>query len=128
MTIEHIAIYCLDLEGMKDFFVEFFDCVAGDKYHNKKLDFKSYFLSLPDGETRIELMTRPEITTEVREALRAGLIHIAISLGSKEAVDEKTASIVAAGYECISSPRTTGDGYYESCIVGPEGIFVELTK
>ena len=48
---------------------------------------------------------------------RTGYVHIAFSLGSKERVDELTEELRAAGYEVVSGPRTTGDGYYESCIV-----------
>lgn len=127
MKIEHIALYCIDLEQMRSFFTDLLGCVAGEMYHNKKLNFKSYFLTFPDNGCRLEIMTRPEIDKEQRNPLRAGLIHIAVALGTREAVDETTARIVAHGYECISFPHTTGDGYYESCIVGPEGLFVELT-
>ena len=31
------------------------------------------------------------------------------------------------GYEVISGPRTTGDGYYESCIIAIEGNLIEIT-
>lgn len=31
------------------------------------------------------------------------------------------------GYEVVSGPRTTGDGYYESCIIGIEGNQIEIT-
>ncbi len=56
-----------------------------------------------------------------------GYIHIAFSLGSKERVDELTELLRADGYEVLSGPRTTGDGYYESCVVGIEGNQIELT-
>lgn len=41
-------------------------------------------------------------------------------------------TILAGFYECkeqkiVSGPRTTGDGYYESCIVGIEGNQIEIT-
>lgn len=32
------------------------------------------------------------------------------------------------GYLVVSGPRTTGDGYYESCIVGIEGNQIEITE
>ena len=51
----------------------------------------------------------------------------AFSLGSKEAVDKLTERLKNDGYEVVSGPRTTGDGYYESCIVGLEGNLIELT-
>ena len=56
-----------------------------------------------------------------------GYIHIAFSLGSKERVDELTELLRGDGYEVLSGPRTTGDGYYESCVVGIEGNQIELT-
>ena len=58
---------------------------------------------------------------------RTGLIHLAFSVGSREKVDELTAVLKADGYEVLSGPRTTGDGYYESCIVGIEGNQIEVT-
>ena len=48
-------------------------------------------------------------------------------LGSKEKVDKLTAQLKADGYEVISGPRTTGDGYYESCIVVIEENQIEIT-
>ena len=54
-------------------------------------------------------------------------VHIAFLVGSKEMVDTLTKRIKQDGYEVISGPRTTGDGYYESCIVGIEGNQIEIT-
>ena len=65
---------------------------------------------------------------QIKELNRTGYIHIAFSVGSKEKVDELTVKIKNAGYDVVSGPRTTGDGYYESCIVGIEGNQIELTK
>ena len=56
-----------------------------------------------------------------------GLTHFAISVGSRERVDELTEAIRSAGYEITGEPRTTGDGYYESVITDPEGNLVEIT-
>jgi len=56
-----------------------------------------------------------------------GYIHVSFAVGSKEAVDAKTEELRDAGYQVTSGPRTTGDGYYESCILGPEGIQIEIT-
>lgn len=60
-------------------------------------------------------------------AVRTGFIHIAFSVGSKEKVDELTAQLKGDGYQVTSGPRTTGDGYYESCIVDLEGNQIEIT-
>ena len=53
--------------------------------------------------------------------------HIAFSLGSKEKVDALTERLKTDGYEIVSGPRTTGDGYYESCIIGIENNRIEMT-
>ena len=62
-----------------------------------------------------------------KDLARTGYIHIAFSVGSKERVDSLTAQLQTDGYEVVSGPRTTGDGYYESCIVGIEGNQIEIT-
>lgn len=126
MNIEHIAMYVRDLEAAKDFFVKYLGAASNSGYHNKNTDFRSYFLSFDSG-ARLEIMTRLEMADSHNDIARTGYIHIAFSLGSKEKVDELTARLKADGYEVLSGPRTTGDGYYESCIVGIEGNQIELT-
>lgn len=126
MEIDHIAMYVNDLERAKDFFVTYFGAVSNEGYHNAKTDFRSYFLSF-DGGTRLEIMQRPEMENSAKSLARTGYIHIAFHAGSKENVDALTRRLQADGYEVISGPRTTGDGYYESCIVGIEGNQIELT-
>ena len=126
MRIEHIAMYVNDLEAAREFFVKYFQAVPNDGYHNKTTDFRSYFLTFEDG-ARLEIMHKPVMEDPDKTLNRTGLVHIAFSVGSKEAVDELTARLKADGYEVISGPRTTGDGYYESCVVGVEGNQVEIT-
>ncbi|MBR3629390.1 MAG: VOC family protein [Oscillospiraceae bacterium] len=126
MRIEHIAMYVHDLEAAKAFFVRYFGAIANGGYHNERTGFRSYFLSFDEG-ARLEIMTRPQMTDAGRAANRAGFAHIAFSLGSAARVDEFTARLHADGYQVVSSPRSTGDGYYESCIVDLEGNQIELT-
>lgn len=126
MRIEHIAMYVNDLEKAKDFFHRYFGAVPGNDYHNKNTDFRSCFLSFSDG-ARLEIMNRPDMKDEEKSLARTGLIHIAFSVGSKEKVDELTEQLKADGYKVISGPRTTGDGYYESCIVDMENNQIEIT-
>lgn len=127
MRIEHVALYVNDLESAKDLFVNYLGGRSNDGYHNKTTDFKSFFISFEDG-ARLELMTKPELIDTEKALNRTGYAHIAFSLGSKEKVDELTERLRAAGYEVVSGPRTTGDGYYESCIVAIEGNQIEITK
>ena len=111
MRIEHIAMYVNDLEKAKEFFVKYFNATSNEGYHNKTTDFRSYFLSFDDG-ARLEIMNKPQMSDEEKGLNRTGYIHIAFSLGSKEAVDMLTEKIRNEGYNVISGPRTTGDGYY----------------
>ena len=126
MKIEHIAMYVNDLEKARDFFIKYFNAVSNNGYHNKTTDFRSFFLTFEDG-ARLEIMTMPGMEDGEKTEKRTGYIHIAFSVGSKEAVDELTAKLKEDGYPVISGPRTTGDGYYESCILGPEGNQIEIT-
>lgn len=126
MKIEHIAMYVNDLEATKDFFVQYFNAACNEGYHNKTTDFRSYFLKFDDG-ARLEIMKKPKMEDGVKGLARTGYTHIAFSLGSKEAVDKLTEEIKNGGYHVISGPRMTGDGYYESCIVGIEENQIEIT-
>ncbi|WP_026522855.1 VOC family protein [Butyrivibrio sp. VCB2001] len=126
MKIEHIAMYVVELERARDFFVKYLGGKSNDGYHNVKTDFRSYFISF-EGGARLELMTKPEIIDADKPLNRTGYAHIAFSVGSKGKVDELTERLRADGYEVVSGPRTTGDGYYESCIVAVEGNQIEIT-
>jgi len=98
------------------------------KYHNKNTGLQTYFLSFPDSETRLEIMTRPELSGREDRAMNEGFIHLAFSVGSKEKVDELTERLVKDGFRCLSGPRTTGDGYYESVVEDCEGNLLEITE
>lgn len=126
MKIEHIALYVNNLEKSKDFFVKYFDGKPNNGYHNKTTDFRSYFITFDNG-SRLELMTKPELNDEEKALNRTGFIHLAFSVGSKEKVDALTEKLINDGFKVISEPRTTGDGYYESCILGIENNQIEIT-
>ena len=127
MKIDHVALYSLDLEGMKEFFIRYFNGVSNEMYHNPKTGLKTYTLSFEASDARLELMTRPEVVDEKENIYRQGFIHLSFSVGSEKMVDSLTKVLNEDGYQVLSGPRTTGDGYYESCIVGPEKILIEIT-
>ena len=128
MHIEHLAIWVKDIEAMKAFYCKYFHATANDQYINNKKQFRSYFLSF-DGGPRLELMQMPSVPDSKDDVYDQfiGLIHFAISLGSKEKVDAMTAQFRNDGFEVLDGPRTTGDGYYESVILDPEKNRIELT-
>nr|WP_297767334.1 VOC family protein [uncultured Butyrivibrio sp.] len=127
MKIEHVAMYVNNLETARDFFVKYLGGKSNDGYHNVNTDFRSFFISFDDG-ARLELMNKPGLVDAEKQLTRTGYIHIAFSVGSKEKVDELTDRLKNDGFEVVSGPRTTGDGYYESCIVAIEGNQIEITE
>ena len=126
MRIEHIALYVKDLEKAKEFFVRYFGAVPNEGYHNRTTDFRSYFLTFDDG-ARLEIMSRPNMEDEEKSQVRTGFIHLAFSVGSREDVNRLTEELQRDGYQVVSRPRVTGDGYYESCIIGFEDNLIEIT-
>ena len=126
MTIAHIAIFTPDLERLKHFYITYFNAQANGKYHNSKTNFESYFLSFDGNSTKIELMYRKDVIQKEEYSMCFGLNHFAIQVGSRAKVDYLTQLLESDGYRIISHPRTTGDGYYESCILDPDGNQVEI--
>ena len=126
MKIDHVAMYVSDLEKARDFFIKYLEGVSNSGYHNEKTGFRSYFISFDDG-SRLEIMNKHGMSDPAKELNRTGYAHVAFSVGSKEKVNELTARMKSDGYEIISGPRTTGDGYYESCVIAIESNQIELT-
>ncbi len=127
MKVEHLAIWTYNLEGMRSFYMHYFDASSGEVYHNHSREYRSYFLTF-DGDCRIELMEMPGIPISKDNPLKqfTGLIHFALKLGSKNKVNELTETLRKDGYKIISEPRTTGDGFYESVFLDPDGNRVEI--
>lgn len=125
MKLDHLAMYVKDLEAARAFFMQYFGASSNEMYHNPKTGLRTYFLTFGDG-SRLEIMTRPDVTDNKKSQFRTGYIHLAFSVGGKERVDRLTKRLQDDGFAVISGLRTTGDGYYESCIEGPEGNLIEL--
>lgn len=127
MRIEHVALWVADIDRVCAFYERFFGARIGPLYENPAKGFTSRFLSIAEG-ARIEVMhtTRLSPVEHAAGAQRMGLTHLALKLDSEAAVDQVTAAIRAAGHEVLDGPRRTGDGYYESVVLDPEGNRVEL--
>ncbi len=128
MQIEHIAIWTYQLERLKDFYETYFQAQAGNKYNNTTKGLESYFLSFSSG-IRLELMTMPGIQDRSVNSSAAiiGYTHISFATGSERSVDELTNRLRRDGYHVMAGPRHTGDGYYESAVLDPDGNQVEIT-
>ena len=126
MRIDHVAMYVNDLEAARDFFIKYLGGRSNDGYRNEDTGFRSYFICFDDG-ARLEIMSKPEMDDLNKTKDRTGYSHIAFSVGSKEEVDRLTELMRNDGYDVTSGPRTTGDGYYESCIAGFEENQIEIT-
>ena len=126
MKIEHLAIWVEDIDLVCQFYVKYFDMSCGSKYLNPKRNFTSCFLSFGEEKTRIEVMHIPEMASPPSRGNLKGLAHLAVSVGSKGAVDVLTERLRQDGYVIAGEPRTTGDGYYESVVLDPEGNYVEI--
>jgi lactoylglutathione lyase len=125
MRIEHVALWTRDLERSRAFYQRWFGAAANTLYESARRPFQSYFLTFAGG-ARLELMRLPDLLD--RPSLESiGFAHIAIALGSGEAVDALTERMRSAGVPVLSEPRRTGDGYYESVVADPDGNEIELT-
>jgi lactoylglutathione lyase len=128
MQIEHLALWVQDLEVMKNFYLNYFDATTGERYTNTTNQFVSCFIYFGDGQTRLELMARPDIQLMVgKRGFAMGLAHFSISVGGKEKVNSLTKRLKKDNYTIFSEPRSTGDGYYETVILDPEGNYIEIS-
>ncbi|MEM7114786.1 MAG: VOC family protein [Chloroflexota bacterium] len=135
MRIEHIAIWVSDLERMRAFYERYFNGRSNQKYTNPSKGFSSYFITFDSG-ARLELMQRNDIGDNPNTPQREfkGYVHLAMAVGDAEqgvvgqtAVDTLTETLRDNGYTILGEPRTTGDGYYESVVLDPEGNRIEIT-
>ncbi len=129
IRIEHVALWTEEIERLVAFYSTYFAASVGPKYTNPAKGFESCFLSFADG-ARIEVM-RASMLSPVKHApgvQRMGLTHLAMSVGSEAQVDALTRHLRQDGYPVIDGPRRTGDGYYESVVLDPDGNRVEITS
>ncbi|MBE0689423.1 MAG: VOC family protein [Anaerolineae bacterium] len=127
MRIDHVALWTRDLERSRAFYATYFAASANDKYTNVRTGYESYFLHFDDG-ARLELMHMPGIVESANspEQQSLGWVHVAFKLGSRSAVDVLTERLRSDGIRIASEPRVTGDGYYESVVLDPDGNRVEI--
>ncbi len=128
MHIEHIALWTNDIERCARFYATYFGALVGPSYVNAAKGFESRFLSFSGG-ARMELMRTTTLSPVIIEpgAQRMGLTHLAIALGSEQAVHALTQRLRSDGHPVLDGPRRTGDDYYESVVLDPDGNRIEIT-
>jgi lactoylglutathione lyase len=128
VRIEHVAIWCKDLESLRAFYERYFGARSNQKYVNETTGFESYFLTFDSG-ARLELMRLASIPRTAKDPHRqlTGLVHLAISVGSEDRVNQLSDELRKAGHEVLDGPRRTGDGYYECVVLDPEKNRLEIT-
>lgn len=128
VRLEHVGLWTQDLDQMLGFYVGLLGGHAGPLYVNSSTGFRSCFVAFGEG-ARVELMTRPGSgsVSHLRTGHDdGGYAHIALALPTQGDVRRVTARLQTAGISLASAPRLTGDGYYESVVLDPEGNRVEL--
>lgn len=127
MKIDHIGIWVEDIDKMRQFYLTYFHTTSGEKYFNPQKNFTSYFITFNESGCRIELMHRPDVADNLsKRGFKMGIAHLTISVGSKETVNTLTERFRKDGYVIEGEPRTSGDGYYESVVLDPEGNYIEI--
>lgn len=127
MKLEHMAIWTEDIERLRLFYETYFDATSSTRYVNAAKQFESNFLSFPEG-ARLEIMQSPRVQQREQADLQwSGYAHLAFSVGSREQVDALTGRLKNDGYRLLDGPRVTGDGYYESLFLDPDGNRIEIT-
>lgn len=129
ITLEHAAIWTQDLERLRAYYVKYFGAISNEKYYNPDKQFESYFLQFASG-ARLELMKMPGIPVNRNDTVKTqhlGLIHLAFGVNSMEEVDAMAVLLKNDGFEILSGPRRTGDGYYEFETLDPDNNRLEVT-
>lgn len=125
LRIHHVALWVTNLEKMRDFYVTTLGGIGGALYENPRTGLRSYFVTFPD--FRLELMWKPGDRARPETEL-LGYAHLALSTGSRAAVDQCLEELRERGVRVVGEPRVTGDGYYEAIIEDPEGNRIELVE
>jgi lactoylglutathione lyase len=128
LRIEHVAVWTDDLERLVAFYTIYFGASVGQKYVNPAKRFESRFVSFGSG-ARMEIMRTTAFSPVGHDpgAQRMGLTHLAFATGSEGSVDQLTDRLRRDGHPVVDGPRRTGDGYYESVVLDPDGNRIEIT-
>ena len=105
MRIEHAAIWCRDLGGLRDFYETYFSAKSGAKYVNKAKGFESHFLRFDSG-ARLELIRMQSLPGSPGDPCvpSMGLAHLVFPMDSEARVDALTHALERAGHRVPHGP------------------------
>ena len=128
MRIEHIAVWSPNIKRLRDFYVKYFNAKANAGYENMKNGFTSYFLEFENG-SRLEVMNMDGILQHEEAGKQyMGYCHLAMEAETMFEVIKLTEELKKDGYTIIGQARKTGDGYFESIVLDPDGNRVEIVQ
>lgn len=125
-TIAHVALWTVQPDELRDFYVHYFGGRSTKKYVNPLKKFDSYFVSF-DGTCRLEIMRRKDICQPPSQTC-TGFCHLAFGVSDRTEVVALTERLRADGHRIEGEPRITGDGYFESVVADPDGNLVEIVS
>jgi len=128
MTLEHVAILTDRIEILRDYYIRYFGGTPNRKYKNPKTGLETYFITFGSG-AKLEIMSLPALSGIKNDPTlpNKGITHLAFGVDTMSEVDEKAGQLEASGFPIVSSPRKTGDGFYEFVTLDPDGNRIEVT-
>lgn len=124
MKVAHVALWTRDLDALCAFWARVFGAQVGKVYESRnRPGYRSRFLTFAEGPS-VEVMAGPWVGGATADET-SGYAHLALSLGSRPAVDLLADAMRGEG-RLVSGPRLTGDGYYEAVLRDPDGNLIEI--
>jgi len=125
MRIEYVAMYVSDLEGMKDYYCNFFHATCSELHYNSKIEMKIYYLSFDSG-AKLKLMHKVDRQLDIHKQIRTGYSNLSFQVETKEEVERIVMDLQNAKFEILSGPKMTEAGNFECSVKDPEWNQIDI--